>query len=109
MKIFGKNDFYALEKSINSYIGELNRNNIINPLINLWRFVFSENNKLTLIITKVDRKAYHLPGKNCLTALPNSTIHKVRVQPKHWRIRSLRHRRYYRIKFILHSNWASGL
>ncbi|KAG4084080.1 hypothetical protein H8356DRAFT_1358106 [Neocallimastix lanati (nom. inval.)] len=51
----------CLEKSINSYIGELNRNNIVNPLINLWRFVFSDSNKLTLFITKVFG---YRPGNN---------------------------------------------
>ncbi|KAG4098928.1 hypothetical protein H8356DRAFT_1327027 [Neocallimastix lanati (nom. inval.)] len=44
-----------------TYIGELNRNNIVNPLINLWRFVFSDSNKLTLFITKVFG---YRPGNN---------------------------------------------
>ncbi|KAG4102929.1 hypothetical protein H8356DRAFT_1359138 [Neocallimastix lanati (nom. inval.)] len=43
------------------YIGELNRDNIVNPLINLWRFVFSDSNKLTLFITKVFG---YRPGNN---------------------------------------------
>ncbi|KAG4091422.1 hypothetical protein H8356DRAFT_1363436 [Neocallimastix lanati (nom. inval.)] len=51
----------CLEKNINSYIGELNRNNIVNPLINPWRFVFSDSNKLTLFITKVFG---YRPGNN---------------------------------------------
>ncbi|KAG4082292.1 hypothetical protein H8356DRAFT_1437851 [Neocallimastix lanati (nom. inval.)] len=46
------------------YIGELNRNNIVNPLINLWRFVFSDSNKLTLFITKVFG---YRPGNNSST------------------------------------------
>ncbi|KAG4081742.1 hypothetical protein H8356DRAFT_1438390, partial [Neocallimastix lanati (nom. inval.)] len=54
----------CLEKSINSYIGELNRNNIVNPLINPWRFVFSDSNKLTLFITKVFG---YRPGNNSST------------------------------------------
>ncbi|KAG4104417.1 hypothetical protein H8356DRAFT_1329551 [Neocallimastix lanati (nom. inval.)] len=45
----------------NLHIGELNRNNIVNPLINLWRFVFSDSNKLTLFITKVFG---YRPGNN---------------------------------------------
>ncbi|KAG4081612.1 hypothetical protein H8356DRAFT_1363797, partial [Neocallimastix lanati (nom. inval.)] len=47
-----------------SDIGELNRNNIVNPLINLWRFVFSDSNKLTLFITKVFG---YRPGNNSST------------------------------------------
>ncbi|KAG4081817.1 hypothetical protein H8356DRAFT_1437953 [Neocallimastix lanati (nom. inval.)] len=46
------------------YIGELNRNNIVNPLINPWRFVFSDSNKLTLFITKVFG---YRPGNNSST------------------------------------------
>ncbi|KAG4099449.1 hypothetical protein H8356DRAFT_1337231 [Neocallimastix lanati (nom. inval.)] len=75
----------CLEKSINSYIGELNRNNIVNPLINLWRFVFSDSNKLTLFITKVFG---YRPGNNSagtFQALANKEL----TSPK--------------------ANWASGL
>ncbi|KAG4097390.1 hypothetical protein H8356DRAFT_1425465 [Neocallimastix lanati (nom. inval.)] len=39
-------------------------NNIVNPLINPWRFVFSDSNKLTLFITKVFG---YRPGNNSST------------------------------------------
>ncbi|KAG4093375.1 hypothetical protein H8356DRAFT_1428669 [Neocallimastix lanati (nom. inval.)] len=41
-----------------------NKNSFVNPLINPWRFVFSDSNKLTLFITKVFG---YRPGNNSST------------------------------------------